>query len=124
MVTMISTCANTKSKHGSDLNLHLCLEKQNVRIIMDTKWKLLNSNDKQRKYNLKETDFYQLFAYGHKYQSGAGDMVLIYPKHQEFEHPLSCFKLGDDMRLWVMPFDLEKRCLIYHDEFHFIFFNP
>lgn len=99
----------------------LCLEKQDIRIIMDTKWKLLHSSydDKQRKYNLKEADFYQLFAYGHKYQNGAGDMVLIYPKHRGFEHPLPCFKLGDDMRLWVIPFDLDGKRLMHHDEFQF-----
>jgi 5-methylcytosine-specific restriction enzyme subunit McrC len=98
----------------------LCLEKQDTRIIMDTKWKLLNSNhdDKKRKYNLKESDFYQLFAYGHKYQDGAGDMVLVYPKHPDFGQPLPCFKLGDNMKLWVMPFDLESKQLIQHEEFH------
>jgi 5-methylcytosine-specific restriction enzyme subunit McrC len=98
----------------------LCLEKQDTRIIMDTKWKLLNSNhdDKKRKYNLKESDFYQLFAYGHKYQDGAGDMVLVYPKHPDFGQPLPCFKLGDNMKLWVMPFDLESKQLIWHEEFH------
>lgn len=97
----------------------LCLEKQDTRIIMDTKWKLLNSNhdDKKRKYNLKESDFYQLFAYGHKYQDGAGDMVLVYPKHPDFGQPLPCFKLGDNMKLWVMPFDLESKQLIRHEEF-------
>ena len=50
-------------------------------LVMDTKWKLLDSrkNNGTDKLGLSQADFYQMFAYGHKYLQGSGDIVLIYP---------------------------------------------
>jgi 5-methylcytosine-specific restriction enzyme subunit McrC len=61
-------------------------------IILDAKWKLLNKafcneNDEEKfdKYGLSQSDFYQMFAYGHKYLPSCGQMFLIYPANENFE---------------------------------------
>ena len=92
--------------------------------IMDAKWKLLDQKDREKKYELQQSDFYQLFAYGHKYLKGKGDMLLIYPKHADFTSPLDVFRLNgsndnnanDGLNLWVAPFDLEDDILILPEE--------
>jgi 5-methylcytosine-specific restriction enzyme subunit McrC len=93
-----------------DLMLISGLQKQ----VMDTKWKLLdqqasNTNDK---YGISQSDLYQLFAYGHKYQNGSGHMMLIYPAHNGFTAPLPRFRFSDDLMLWVVPFCLKKQKLL------------
>ena len=82
--------------------------------VMDTKWKLLDemASDTENKYKVSQSDLYQLFAYGHKYQNGKGNMMLIYPKHDEFRLPLAKFSFSDDLNLWVVPFDMEKESLV------------
>ncbi|MBL0231037.1 MAG: McrC family protein [Moraxellaceae bacterium] len=63
----------------------------NKSIILDAKWKLLNSafcseddEEKFDKYGLNQSDFYQMFAYGHKYLPSYGQMFLIYPANENF----------------------------------------
>lgn len=63
----------------------------NKSIILDAKWKLLNSkfcneDDEEQfnKYGLSQSDFYQMFAYGHKYLPSYGQMFLIYPANENF----------------------------------------
>jgi 5-methylcytosine-specific restriction enzyme subunit McrC len=76
--------------------------------VLDTKWKLLSSNDAENKYGLSQNDFYQLFAYGHKYLNGEGELLLIYPHTKTFpilQHP---FVFSSDLKLWVVSFDLEN----------------
>ena len=84
-------------------------------LVLDTKWKLLdgfkaNGTDK---YGLSQSDFYQLHAYGLSYLDGAGDVVLIYPRTDEFSDPLPVFDFPKfrGMRLWVLPFCLKERRL-------------
>jgi 5-methylcytosine-specific restriction enzyme subunit McrC len=84
-------------------------------LVLDTKWKLLdglkaNGTDK---YGLLQSDFYQLQAYGLSYLDGEGDVVLIYPKTDDFADPLPVFNFPktSGMRLWVLPFCLEERSL-------------
>jgi 5-methylcytosine-specific restriction enzyme subunit McrC len=65
----------------------------NTRVVavMDTKWKLLDAslNTIKDKYNLSQSDMYQLFAYGEKYLEGQGGLYLIYPKYRGFKEPLN-----------------------------------
>ncbi|EAS45760.1 restriction endonuclease [Photobacterium profundum] len=78
--------------------------------VLDTKWKLINAgkSSSSDKYDLSQSDFYQMFAYGHKYLQGKGDVFLIYPVHSHFEEPLEhSFDFSDTLRLWVVPFVLE-----------------
>jgi 5-methylcytosine-specific restriction enzyme subunit McrC len=76
--------------------------------IVDTKWKLISGNRKNH-YNLDQSDFYQIFAYGQKYLSGCGDLFLIYPRTAAFSESLSPFQFSPYMRLHVLPFDLLRR---------------
>lgn len=80
--------------------------------ILDTKWKLIdqkatyqNGND-DPKSSISQSDMYQMFAYGHKYlERAAGKLMLIYPKWSNFDKEKQ-FNLGDDLNLYVFPFDL------------------
>jgi 5-methylcytosine-specific restriction enzyme subunit McrC len=84
------------------------------RWIVDAKWKRLDASqaNSDDKYRLSQGDFYQMFAYGHQYLGGRGDVLLVYPKTNDFAESLEPFHFSDEMRLWVVPFDLEKDCLI------------
>jgi 5-methylcytosine-specific restriction enzyme subunit McrC len=91
-----------------NLQPDLVLERGGRRITLDIKWKRLDSarDDAGSKYGLSQADLYQLFAYGHKYQQGAGDLLLVYPSTAAFNAPLPVFHFAEDMRLWVVPFSL------------------
>lgn len=76
-------------------------------IICDMKWKLVETGNS--KFNLAQSDLYQMLAYGVNHLQGAGDMLLIYPYHAGFsvplEHPFEFNQSGGKMlRLWVVPF--------------------
>nr|WP_298444528.1 McrC family protein [uncultured Ferrimonas sp.] len=76
-------------------------------IVLDTKWKLLDLNE--HNYGVSQSDLYQMFAYGHKYLGGKGDLYLIYPSHDGFKSALpSAFEFNDlgseSLRLWIVPF--------------------
>lgn len=83
--------------------------KSQVVTVMDTKWKLLDASldSKKNKYNLSQSDMYQLFAYGDKYLNGKGNLYLIYPKNASFEEPLDHFEYKSNLRLYVVPYDLD-----------------
>lgn len=89
------------------------VEDSERRWVLDTKWKRLGA-DKSAKYGIAQTDMYQLFAYGHKYLSGQGDLYLIYPRTSDFREPLDAFDFHGGLRLHVVPFDLDaprvERC--------------
>ncbi|WEE21415.1 McrC family protein [Aeromonas caviae] len=86
----------------------LLLSHGKQRWVLDAKWKRIDSGDRDDKYGLSQGDLYQLFAYGHKYLGGQGDLVLIYPSWQRFKAPLAPFHFDHDgkLRLWVLPFEL------------------
>jgi 5-methylcytosine-specific restriction enzyme subunit McrC len=85
-------------------------------LVLDTKWKLLDvlKNNAREKYQLSQSDFYQLYTYGQHYLNGIGDVVLIYPKTDAFSRPLPVFAFphSNDLRLWVLPFCLSTRSLV------------
>lgn len=78
--------------------------------VLDTKWKRLDASlaNSRDKYGLNQADFYQLFAYGQHYLDGKGDLFLVFPMTTKFKKALPMFRLADDLRLWVIPFDLER----------------
>ena len=90
----------------------MLIESQNQRWVLDTKWKRLNASDRENKFNLSQSDFYQLFAYGQKYLEGKGEMALIFPMSKSFDHPLPPFYFDEGLILHVLPFDLERRSLV------------
>ncbi|WP_048440636.1 hypothetical protein [Caenimonas sp. SL110] len=58
-----------------------------------------------------------LYAYGHHYLNGTGDIVLIYPKTETFSGPLPEFRfpVSNGLVLWVLPFCIEQRELLLPD---------
>jgi 5-methylcytosine-specific restriction enzyme subunit McrC len=87
------------------------------RWVLDTKWKRIEQRGVKQGYDLSQSDFYQLFAYGHKYRKGEGmpTLVLIYPCWAGFQRALPVFDYGGGMRLWMLPFDLEREGLLDAD---------
>jgi 5-methylcytosine-specific restriction enzyme subunit McrC len=85
-----------------------------VNWVVDTKWKRIDSSlmSSAAKYNLSQSDFYQLFAYGQRYLAAAGRMMLIYPMTANFREPLPVFDYSDSLELWVVPFNLEAGELV------------
>ncbi|EKO5172511.1 McrC family protein [Vibrio vulnificus] len=82
-------------------------------VVLDTKWKLLDLE--AHNYGISQSDMYQMFAYGHKYLKGSGELYLIYPAHESFTKPIEhSFDFSDDLRLWVVPFvmSLEGSCRV------------
>ncbi|MEZ9067839.1 McrC family protein [Vibrio atlanticus] len=80
-------------------------------VILDTKWKLINLTASN--YGISQSDMYQMFAYGHKYLGGEGDLFLIYPAHDGFDKAVECsFDFDKEsppkLRLWVVPFTLKS----------------
>lgn len=75
------------------------------KIVLDTKWKLINK--KEKKYNISQSDMYQMYAYAKKYK--VNDIFLIYPKSLNFESSQDgSFLFEDDIRLKVLCFDCQK----------------
>jgi len=71
-------------------------------IILDTKWKIINSQ--KNNYELTQSDLYQMYAYGKKYDSS--DVYLIYPKSKNFESSSQTpFKYDDNLKLHILCFD-------------------
>lgn len=85
---------------------------EGVTWVVDVKWKLIDQADVGKNYGLSQGDFYQLFAYGKRYLSGKGQLVLVYPGTETFDKALETFDLEDGLSLDAVPLDLENRCLI------------
>lgn len=89
-------------------------------VIVDTKWKNLDSSRLDKQYFIDIKDVYQLYAYGHKYRQGQSrimntdvipQLVLLYPSTEKFSKKLEEFKYDDilnkvGLSLMVVPFDL------------------
>ncbi|WP_149716123.1 McrC family protein [Campylobacter concisus] len=71
------------------------------KFIADTKWKIVKSRD-----DISQTDLYQLYAYGKKYECGR--LYLIYPRISGADQKAMKFKYENNMWLNVLYFDLEK----------------
>ncbi|MDC4562124.1 McrC family protein [Acinetobacter baumannii] len=86
-------------------------KKTRKKIILDTKWKLLDQNDRNRRFGLKDSDVQQMFAYSYYYLDHASEVILVYPRQErKFSEELSfSFNLkGTPASLRVIPFDLDK----------------
>ena len=93
----------------------LVLSRDEITIVADTKWKLIDGTDRANKYGISQADMYQLYGYCKKVlpDSESREVWLIYPLHDRFQQPLELFeyKRGKE-RLLVFPFDLERDLLI------------
>lgn len=87
-------------------------------IIIDTKWKNLDSSAPDKNYLIDIKDMYQLYAYGQKYHLGDSyfldiipKLVLVYPYTEKFQTELTPFvyeevKAKYGLKLVVYPFNL------------------
>lgn len=76
-------------------------------VVLDAKWKRVSSKEAAKDYDLKQTDFYQMYAYGRKYLEDGGELFLVYPKNSNFSQPLAPFDFDKNLRLHVVPFDMD-----------------
>lgn len=101
----------------SDLNLKqdkfrirpdLVIRHDELTIIADTKWKIINQDLPSANYNISQTDMYQLFAYGKKYQINNRNihLILIYPAHPGFNRQIT-FEYEEDLKIDILPFDFQ-----------------
>ena len=83
------------------------LERNKVRFILDAKWKRLDTkeNNDDTKYDIKQADVYQLFAYGRQYNCPR--VALLYPQTTHFRKPVR-FQFNDkpDLELMCFPFNV------------------
>jgi 5-methylcytosine-specific restriction enzyme subunit McrC len=90
----------------------LVTERGKTVLVLDTKWKRISGSEGDNKYGLAQADFYQAFAYGHKYLQGAGEVVLIYPATGSFDQALQPFRFSESLVLRAMPFNLDTDMLV------------
>jgi 5-methylcytosine-specific restriction enzyme subunit McrC len=97
------------------LSPDLLLTHKGQRWVLDTKWKRIDGANREDKYGLSQSDFYQMYAYGQKYMKGQGRMALIYPRSGSFVDALAPFSFSESMHLHVLPFDLDAEVLLGWD---------
>ena len=85
-------------------------KKDDVNIILDTKWKRL-VNDYSLNYGISQQDMYQMFAYGHKYD--CSNIWLIYPQNKDVKNGIiqkfesSCNGLKISVSVYCLKLDDE-----------------
>ena len=102
-----------KSKFKLKPDIVVTNEDNHEQIIFDTKWKLLDESLEKKNYNISQSDMYQLYAYGKKYDIKNGfptepKLVLIYPSNPNFLKPLDDFIYEGELILSVVPFNLKN----------------
>ncbi len=85
-------------------------------IVLDAKWKRIDGGLPSKRYGLDQSDFYQLFAYGHKYLEGQGDLALVFPRTASFGSSLDAFRFSPELTLRVLPFDLDTLDIMWPHE--------
>lgn len=89
----------------------LVLSRGEIRVVADTKWKILGRDDSKPIHeSIGQADLYQMYAYGKKYlhDQQVKEVYLIYPKSANFTAPIQPFEYEDGFRLLIMPFDLSR----------------
>lgn len=107
MVTVQESSAHLVDEHvGSPkfkLRPDILIRRADRTLVLDTKWKQINGHSTSGSYGIDQSDLYQLYAYGKKYD--ATDLFLIYPANDTFQKPLSVFGYDATTRLHVVPFN-------------------
>jgi 5-methylcytosine-specific restriction enzyme subunit McrC len=92
-------------------DIHIQHKQKNLKIILDTKWKLLDQHNRSGRFGFKDSDIQQMFAYSHYYLEHASEVILIYPHlHGKFDDELR-FKFNvqsDNALLKAIPFHLDE----------------
>lgn len=86
-------------------------KQKNLKIVLDTKWKLLDQHNRGGRFGFKDGDIQQMFAYSHYYLEHASEVILIYPHlPNKFDDELR-FKFNvesDKAFLRAIPFHLDE----------------
>ncbi len=81
-----------------------------VRFVLDAKWKEINGDGKDPKHDISQADVYQLYSYGRKF--GCATVALIYPRTPAFDSPLryefNDKVAGQRLDLFCFPFDVVR----------------
>ena len=83
----------------------ITLQNEQTQFILDTKWKRINENDTGLKHDINQSDMYQLYAYGKKYNCKT--VALIYPQTKHFKQQFR-YHFDSALRLLCLPFDVTK----------------
>ncbi|MGY1426549.1 McrC family protein [Lysobacter sp. A289] len=97
----------TEEREMFNLRPDFLIECAGQKYVVDAKWKLLDATDPANNYGLSQGDFYQLFAYGHRYLGGEGRMALVHPRTPSLGSALPRFQFDERLSLDVLPLDLE-----------------
>ncbi|WP_405227231.1 McrC family protein [Lentisalinibacter sediminis] len=93
----------------------LVLSRGHMRVIADTKWKLIDQANRGERYGISQADVYQLFGYAQKYLQNQEfqEVMLIYPACESFTEPLAPFwyREGNEV-LHVLPYKLDTESLL------------
>jgi 5-methylcytosine-specific restriction enzyme subunit McrC len=80
----------------------IVLEFEGHKVVLDTKWKLLS--DKASNCGISQSDMYQMYAYGKKYD--AERVVLLYPNSEELSKTDIAYVSNDNVKVDVSFIDL------------------
>ena len=84
-------------------DISLMVSRNEVKHILDTKWKRINVQTNDPKHDISQGDMYQLYSYGKKYN--CDKIALIYPRTNKFKvHFHYCF--DKELSLFCFPFDV------------------
>ena len=88
-----------------DISLTSFDKPDDVRYILDTKWKQIDENARDSKRDISQADMYQLYSYGKKYD--CEKVALVYPRTDKFEKDLH-YRFDDNLSLYCFPFDVSN----------------
>ena len=88
-----SLVENHRGKRIFQMKPDIVMRKEERTIVLDTKRKMINENNREKKYDISQSDMYQLFAYSQKYNSDS--VYLIYPRSQNFVNDLPPFQFQE-----------------------------
>ena len=76
-----------------------------VMLVLDAKWKHIDTTRDYPKHGISQDDLYQLHAYGARY--GCEAVALVYPRNRTFGDALE-YRFFDDLPLLAIPFDVAR----------------
>ena len=88
-----------------DISLTSFDKPDDVRYILDTKWKQIDENARDSKRDISQADMYQLYSYGKKYD--CEKVALVYPRTDKFEKDFH-YRFDDNLSLYCFPFDVSN----------------
>ena len=86
----------------------IVIQKENEQLVADTKWKIIKDEK-----DISQTDMYQLYAYGTKYQN-CSKVYLIYPLNDNYIDLEYWYQIEEENKLIlnILFFDLKKNLFI------------